>query len=82
MLLDPRKNMTCITPNGNMLTRGVAVGPQIEAQPLSPPPPHEMKLCTWVYGELPYWVQVNPPLQPPHFEKYDYTPNVDYFSAM
>ena len=33
-------------------------------------PPHEITLCTGVYGRLPFWVPVSPPefpLPPPHF---------------
>ena len=38
-------------------------------------PPHEMTLCTGIYGELPFWDLVKPHiLSPPHFEKSGYAP--------
>ena len=38
--------------------------------------PHEMRLCTGVYGEPPFWILISSPspLPPPHFEKSGYAP--------
>ena len=45
------------------------------APPPSPSPPNEITSCTGVYGELQFWVPVNPSLLPPlHFEKSSYVP--------
>ena len=57
-----------------------ATAPWQKLYPLSPP--NETTLCTEVYGEPPFWVQVSPtpcspqgpPLPSPHFEKSGYTP--------